>query len=236
MMTKRLLSAIYFISNYQATSIRGRVIILMTMKYIIILVATVGCGKTTTFKALSKLYGWPHIQNDNLKRSPQLVDASLRALQESDVVLVDKNNHEAKQRGKLFEDFEKKRHKILPGEDLTFIAVCLTTSKDKLWDITFSRVKERGDNHQSLQYNSHTKTTIMVMRRFIKVFEAVDLSQTPDSKFESVINVDIAKEGSLEAVTKVIKELGRFGIGGRDDIEIKGVLNEVMEGEGKGKE
>ncbi|KAM0254532.1 hypothetical protein ACHAQJ_006692 [Trichoderma viride] len=75
----------------------------VTKDIILTPIATLGRGKTTLALALTHLFGWGHIQNDNISgkgRSPRFVKAVMDQLKEHPVVFADHNNahkHERKQ-------------------------------------------------------------------------------------------------------------------------------------------
>ncbi|KAK0845657.1 tRNA ligase, partial [Friedmanniomyces endolithicus] len=50
----------------------------MTKNVVLVPVATIGCGKTTVALALRQLFGWGHVQNDNItvKKSKPLAFAN----------------------------------------------------------------------------------------------------------------------------------------------------------------
>ncbi|KAJ1837569.1 trna ligase, partial [Coemansia sp. RSA 2703] len=66
-------------------------------KILLVPVGTIGCGKTTMGQALSKLFGFVHVQNDNLqgkKRGMERFNKAVNsALDNSDLVFADRNNH-----------------------------------------------------------------------------------------------------------------------------------------------
>ncbi|KAJ2888646.1 trna ligase, partial [Coemansia asiatica] len=66
-------------------------------KILLFPVGTIGCGKTTVCLALSKLFGFVHIQNDNIKNKKKghekFNNAVIGAFDTSDIVIADRNNH-----------------------------------------------------------------------------------------------------------------------------------------------
>src|SRR5262249_8690591 len=66
-----------------------------TRDIILVPIATIGCGKTTIALALTHLFGWGHIQNDNItgpKRPPRFTKALLDELDEHPAAFADRNN------------------------------------------------------------------------------------------------------------------------------------------------
>lgn len=202
----------------------------MQIKYIIIPIATISCGKTTTFQTLVNLFpSWVLIQNDDLSknRKKHLVDISLQHLIDLHVIMVDKNNSGFKNRAALFTEIQARRDKQLPGVQLRFIGVNFIKSsldKRKLWEVTSKRTKLRGDNHLSIKYDTNPGLGNMILRTFIKSLERVDTSKLPDSQFDLVIELDIErKDSSLLNVGKILSELSEnyagFVVPSREEIE-----------------
>ncbi|KAK6454809.1 tRNA ligase kinase domain-containing protein [Scheffersomyces xylosifermentans] len=187
-------------------------------KYVLVPLATIGCGKTTVFLTLQKLFPeWVHLQNDNVKKGGsryKLIDGSLQALKEHPVVLFDRNNSSAKERKQIFEDFEARRSKFLENEvAIKFIAVSFIEdiSDPAVWDITYKRIKERGDNHQSIKSATDPATAVMVMRTFIKRYQPLWTNRFPDNQFDSVIQLRLKEtNSSLDNTKVVINHLAQF--------------------------
>jgi len=165
----------------------------VTKDVILVPVATIGCGKTTVALALCKLFGWGHVQNDNItvkKGKPQaFANACTRSLEEHPAMIADRNNHQKRERKQLIEDVSK----ILPHAHF----VCLQYVHDRgnynnIRAATRERVLSRGDNHQTIQAGSKGAAEIIeIMEGFMKRFEPVDADASPDDGFNSVIDMDI---------------------------------------------
>lgn len=186
-------------------------------RYILVPIATIGCGKTTVFQTIQHLYPdlVGHIQNDNIptKAKFNLVDTSLNELaldMNKKIICCDKNNAESRERRELFENFkEVKKRYLLPTIKMKYIC-CNFISPDKktLWDVTFGRVKERGDNHQSLNAVGEENKVRGVMGGFIKRRQDLDLSREPDSQFDLVIDLIVDKrESSFDNVKRILQFL-----------------------------
>ncbi|KAG6009484.1 hypothetical protein E4U43_008711 [Claviceps pusilla] len=153
-------------------------------------IATIGCGKTTLALALTHLFGWGHIQNDNISgkaRPPRFVRAVLEELHNHPVVFADRNNASRSERRQLINDV-KLQH---PAAKI----VCLNfrheeDSIEKIRNITRARVLARGDNHQTIRAASDKDKFIGVMEGFIKRFESCTPYTIPDSWFDVVIDLD----------------------------------------------
>lgn len=181
-------------------------------KYVLVTVATIGCGKTTTSLMLSYLYPdlIGHVQNDNIQRpvSDKLTSKGLEILINKPIVILDKNNHMIREREKLFSDFER-LNEVIPISKLKF--VCLNFVKNSprgdkhLWDLTTSRIVDRGDNHQSIKAKSGGIVKAeKIMGGFIGRFQQVDPHNSTDSKFDLIVDLDVTTEDSSLKNTKTI--------------------------------
>jgi tRNA ligase len=169
-------------------------------------VATIGCGKTTIAVALSRLFGWGHIQNDNItgKRKPPIFTASiLEQLKEKPVVFADRNNAQKREREQLITDL------YLSSQSIRLVALHFVHTPETIDHIrrtTHERVFSRGDNHQNIQAATDRNKVIGIMEGFIKRFEPVDGEKRPDDAFDSIIELDPIA-GSRANLEKVISEL-----------------------------
>lgn len=187
-------------------------------KYVIVPVATIGVGKTTVFHIISKLMGWPHIQNDNIGSSlkKKMVDRALDALKTSQVVLTDRNNSLALERGQIFDHLAAKKAKYLPANQpvkvigVDFVGPLDDETTAKLWEITWSRVVARGDNHQLLKADKDPVTVERVMRSFIGRYQPVNTGADPDNQFDTVISLPLAPELSIANATTVLTSLHKL--------------------------
>ncbi|RLV92779.1 tRNA ligase [Spathaspora sp. JA1] len=184
------------------------------VKYVVVPIATIGCGKTTVFHTLASLFNWVHIQNDNIpKRSKlKIVDFTLMSLYDNDVVLFDRNNSEYRERKQIFTTIDQKRSEYLDGDcQIKFIALNFVNDidQDQLWQITFDRIKKRGDNHQSIKSNSDETLATNVMKSFMYRFQPLDTSREPDSLFDHVINLKLSENSSIENIELIIEDLSK---------------------------
>ncbi|KAL6450380.1 LIG1 tRNA ligase [Candida maltosa Xu316] len=186
------------------------------VKYVFVPVATIGCGKTTVFNTLSLLFpNWIHIQNDNIAKKAKLkiTDLTLKALDNNPVVLFDRNNSASRERKQIFDTIDQKRHTFIDDEvEIRYIAVNFIgndVSEKQLWDITFNRVKKRGDNHQSIKPDADEDLVKSIMKGFIQRFQPLDITKGPDSAFDHVINLKLTEQGSssLENVKIIIDDM-----------------------------
>lgn len=88
-------------------------------KFLIFPVAVIGCGKTTTSLTLKNLFpkSWAVIQNDDItsKDKSMLMKRSLELLAQPEIkcVVVDRNNHQYRERTQLFTWFEELKEDYL---------------------------------------------------------------------------------------------------------------------------
>ncbi len=172
---------------------------------ILVPIATIGCGKTTIAVALTHLFGWGHVQNDNItgkNRPPRFTQEALDQLKEKPVVYADRNNAQRHERKQLIGDVHK--------ATLTARLVALNfahdqKSVDKMRQVTQARVLARGDNHQTIQAASETNKVIGIMEGFIKRYEPVNTEREPDDGFDLVIDLDPTMESRTNLETIIGK-------------------------------
>lgn len=177
---------------------------------ILVPVASIGCGKTTVAVALTKLFEWGHIQNDNItgkqNRPKQFVNQITNSLAVHPVMIADRNNHQKRERKQLIDDVSS----VVP--DARFIALHYVHDPKpemlpSIRKITQKRVLERGDNHQTIQANSKgPKAIIEIMEGFLSRFEPLNPNSSPDDGFDEIINLDVASSSreNLETVVNAL--------------------------------
>lgn len=185
------------------------------LKYVLVPISTIGCGKTTVSVCLTKLFPevFALVSNDDMSSAKQFFTKSKQALNIHPAVIMDKNNHQKIHRSAIFEAFEPVKELV----DIKFIAcnfICnnLDSARGKqLWDITTKRAIQRGDNHQKLKVGSGDGSHIYrIMRMFLNKLEPLDLNEDPDTKFDYVINLSLIEkpnDSSLTNVKIIIHEL-----------------------------
>ncbi|KAL2019306.1 hypothetical protein VTK56DRAFT_9773 [Thermocarpiscus australiensis] len=179
----------------------------VTRDIILVPIATIGCGKTTIGLALTHLFGWGHIQNDNItgsKRPPRFTKAVLDQLEEHPAVFADRNNAQRHERKQLLTDV-KQQHMTARLVALHFVHDDI----DNIRQVTQDRVLARGDNHQTIQAATDMNKVVGIMEGFIQRFEPCDSEREPDAGFDAVIDLDPAKS-SRENLEIVVKELHRL--------------------------
>ncbi|AOA63635.1 tRNA ligase [Komagataella phaffii CBS 7435] len=184
-------------------------------KFVIVNVAVIGCGKTTTSIMLSKLLPkCGHVQSDNITKpvKDKLTRMALETLRDHDMVIIDRGNHLLRERKQIFDEFEDLYHDYLPI-NTKFKFVCLNYVSNKnspeLWNLTRSRIIERGDNHQTIKAETQgVKFAESIMKGFINRFQPVDVDHEPDSKFNVVIDLEVHPNNSSKSnAVKVVNTL-----------------------------
>ena len=174
---------------------------------VLVPIATIGCGKTTVAQALVHLFGWGHVQNDNLtgkaKKPPRLLKALLEELKEKPVVLADRNNAAKHERRQIITDV-RLQHGSAILVALHFVHDA--SNIDRIRETTRSRVLERGDNHQTIHAATDEAKFLGVMEGFIDRFEPCNVFAPPDDGFDSVIDLD-PTAGSRANLETVVTEL-----------------------------
>lgn len=174
---------------------------------ILVPIATIGCGKTTIAVALTKLFGFGHVQNDNItgsKRPPRFTKMVLDQLEDCKVVTADRNNAQRHERSQILTDV-KMQHGGARLVALNFVHENIS----KIREITQDRVFARGDNHQTIQAATDPEKVKGIMEGFLNRFEPVDTLRDPDGGFDTIIDLDPAA-GSRKNLEIVINELKRI--------------------------
>ncbi|KAH3688439.1 hypothetical protein WICPIJ_000578 [Wickerhamomyces pijperi] len=189
------------------------------IKYVLVPISTIGCGKTTVSVCLTGLFPeiFTTVSNDDMSNAKQFFNKSKLALNTFPAVIMDKNNHEKTHRAAIFDTFDPVKDQV----DVKFIALNFLGeknpdefSKDKrIWDITTKRAIERGDNHQKLKLGKGDGTHIYrIIRMFLNKLEPLDTKEpgSPDLKFDHVIHLNILdnpEDSSLNNVHTIIDQL-----------------------------
>ncbi|KAL5521724.1 TRL1 [Sanghuangporus sanghuang] len=120
-------------------------------KTIIVPVAIPGCGKTTLAVALTHLFGFGHVQSDDIpgkKAAQEFVKRVKKELDTHDVVIADKNNHLVQHRLSLRDAVKG----IDPPVRLLALYWPIAEKpRAMVHRICSDRVLQRGDNHQTLR-------------------------------------------------------------------------------------
>ncbi|KAI0541291.1 RNA ligase-domain-containing protein [Xylaria digitata] len=171
---------------------------------VLVPIATIGCGKTTVGVALTHLFGWGIVQNDNIQgkgRPARLVQAVMSLLVDHPVVIADRNNSERREREQIIKDV------LIQHKNARLIGLNFSHGDiDEVRRVTRERVLKRGDNHQTIQAASEENKVIGIMENFISRFQPCNPDSEPDDGFDLVIDLDPA-QGSRVNVEKVVTEL-----------------------------
>jgi tRNA ligase len=176
---------------------------------ILVPIATLGCGKTTIAVALQTLFGWGHVQNDNIVgkgRPPRFTKEILGLLNEVPVVFADRNNAQKHERNQIIGDVQM-THPHVKLVALNFVHSPETI--DKIRQVTQDRVLARGDDHQTIQATSDFKKVVGIMEGFINRFEPLNPLAAPDNGFDAFIDLDPTVESreNLEAIVGQLHNL-----------------------------
>ncbi|KAI0674682.1 RNA ligase-domain-containing protein [Trametes maxima] len=166
-------------------------------KVIIVPVAVPGVGKTSVAVALSYLFGFGHVQSDDIqakKPAPVFIRKVTEALGAHRVVIADKNNHLRQHRDQLREAARA----LDPPAKLLALSWASELPISKIHRVCVDRIVERGDRHQSLVADAQGKSHEQILWQFIKKSE--DLA---DDEADAVVPMDI-EEGLEDALTRAV--------------------------------
>lgn len=187
-------------------------------KFLIFPISVIGCGKTTTSQTLVNLFpdSWGHIQNDDItgKDKSQLMKKSLELLSKKEIkcVIVDRNNHQFRERKQLFEWLnELKEDYLVYDTNIKVIGVSFAPydKLSEIRDITLQRVIKRGNNHQSIKWDElGEKKVVGIMNGFLKRYQPVNLDKSPDNMFDLMIELDFGQaDSSLTNAKQILNEI-----------------------------
>ncbi|KAF3905502.1 hypothetical protein ABW20_dc0109788 [Dactylellina cionopaga] len=163
---------------------------------VLVPIATLGCGKTTIALGLVKLFGFGHIQNDNItvKKGKPMAFAHeiVKELNAHPICIADRNNHQKREREQLFKDIGA------VNPEIEFVALHYVHYKpgeehliSKIREANQKRIFDRGDNHQTIHSGAGDEKAIVgIMDGFISRFQPLDIDTEPDSNFDLVIELD----------------------------------------------
>ncbi|TGZ83017.1 tRNA ligase [Ascodesmis nigricans] len=183
-------------------------------KFVLVPVASIGCGKTTVAYALTNLFNWGHRQNDNIPsgkgpKARKFADFCSADLIHHPAVIADRNNHQKREREQLINDISDH----VP--EARFIALHYVhyddfddeALHDRIRKATRERVFARGDNHQTINASSDDQSKIIgIMEGFMERFQPIDREEKPDNAFDLVIDIDPVAD-SRQNLETIVKEL-----------------------------
>ncbi|KAI9731670.1 MAG: hypothetical protein M1818_007800 [Claussenomyces sp. TS43310] len=173
---------------------------------ILVPIATIGCGKTTVAVALQHLFGWGHVQNDNITgkgRPPRFTKEVLHQLETAPVVIADRNNAQRHERKQIIEDVHRQH---ITARLIALNFVHSKGSLDKIRQVTQNRVFSRGDNHQTIQAATDKNKVVAIMEGFIHRFEPLQADSRPDDGFDAIIDLDPTAD-SRHNLETIVSEL-----------------------------
>jgi tRNA ligase len=175
-------------------------------------IASLGCGKTTVALALVHLFGWGHVQNDNIpkqKNKPkQFAFQITNELSTTPVVIADRNTHQRREREQLMNDVRP----VL--RDAKFVALHYVHEPkpellSSIKEVTRKRVLDRGDNHQTIRAGTKDSHEIIgIMDGFLNRFEGINTNRHPDDLFDLVIDLDVCASSreNLETIVRAMHD------------------------------
>ncbi|KAJ2838993.1 trna ligase [Coemansia erecta] len=181
-------------------------------KVLLMPVASIGCGKTTISMALSRLFGFGHIQSDNTvgkKNSRGLFhEAILDEFGGTSFVIADRTNHISFQRKSLTS--------AIQTELVNCQIVALYWAHDKsmmqsILDKNVERVTARGEAHQVFNPNNLPEFH-HIMNGYIRAFAPLDLESESDKLINDVIELDSLADSAanlqvaIEALCKMFPD------------------------------
>lgn len=183
-------------------------------KFLLIPIATIGCGKTTVSLILNELFPetWGHIQNDNItKNKTDYIKCALELFKDGkQFVIADKNNHQFRERAAVFEWVRQFKDTYVPYDsNVQIIALTFVEEVTKeMEELTIQRVLKRGDNHQSIKSDSEgQQKTLKIMHGFMNRFQPFNPDKAPDSQFDFHIKLEVGKDSSMKNAVKVLQDL-----------------------------
>ncbi|CAI4538193.1 CPA_1a_G0029310.mRNA.1.CDS.1 [Saccharomyces cerevisiae] len=158
-------------------------------KFLIFPISVIGCGKTTTSQTLN------YYPKKEIK-----------------CVIVDRNNHQFRERKQLFEWLDELKEDYLAYDTNIKVIGVSFAPYDKLSeirDITMQRVIKRGNNHQSIKWDElGEKKVVGIMNGFLKRYQPVNLGKSPDNMFDLMVELDFGQaDTSLTNAKQILNEI-----------------------------
>ncbi|THH10619.1 hypothetical protein EW145_g1197 [Phellinidium pouzarii] len=187
-------------------------------KTIIVPISIPGCGKTSIAVALKHLFGFGHVQSDDInkkKAAPIFIRRVLEELNKHDVVIADKNNHLSSHR----ENLRRAVQHSSPPVRLVALHWPLEKPPAVIHRICSDRIMARGENHQSLLADAEARSHESVIWMFLSQTEELankevdevvemdfeeDLEQSLDRAIDACVRVLNLPKPSQEAVGRAL--------------------------------
>lgn len=193
-------------------------------KTLIVPIAVPGCGKTALGVALAQLFGWAHVQSDDVttkRTGPAFLSNVQKALETHDVVIADRNNHLRKHRDEIVDLVRRvsgpqKNGQQGPRVRLVALAWRLDgLSHAAIQHVCAARIVDRGDRHQCLRVEDRNAPFQYdaILTRFLKEIQTFQ-GQTSgegsvgasDEQFAEAIwmELDTPLDAALQHVLEVL--------------------------------
>lgn len=173
------------------------------MKYLLVPISVLGCGKSTICRTLCILYpNFAQVENDSCYNARQFYQKIQNATETAWAVFADRNNHLQKHRTDLIERFKT--------DSVTTVAVLFVPKsmpRQKLFKLCMDRILGRGDNHKTIKGSSEYGKAKMILNRFFKDYAPYDASLEKEGKFDYVLPLQLHENSSLGNVKRIIQFL-----------------------------
>lgn len=157
--------------------------------WVIVPVSTIGCGKLTLFRALTRIHPqFAHIENDRCEDKKAFLKSINTAIASHPVVLIDRNNHMKRHREELFQALGKENVRFLV---VSFVNPNMPYSSIK--SIVLERLRARGDNHPSVD-GLNEKMLRMVVGLFFRDYTPYNAREEDPLSENMVMSLDMTKD------------------------------------------
>ncbi|KAJ2851315.1 trna ligase [Coemansia brasiliensis] len=173
-------------------------------KVLLMPVGTIGCGKTTLSLALSRIFGFGHVQSDNFgsKRGNVFNMSVLQEFDRNSFVIADRSNHISSLRKNLTYTIQ---NELVNCRIIALQWVHEDSQQQEVLDKNYERVILRGDNHQ-VTIPKRMPMLYKVMKGFLSASKPLDLESESDCLVEDIIELDSLAD-TKSNLYKVIKYL-----------------------------
>lgn len=173
--------------------------------YVIVPVASVGCGKSTIGKTLATVCGWGHVQNDDItgtNRRPKFLKAVLDSLENHNAVYADRNNSSHKERQELVDGLRKAHGQVtLIGLEFQVKGDAIPELKKVTQDRVFAR-----KGHQTVSTDLLAAQKIyMIMGGFIKRFEPFTAQE--HEEYAVIVEAPVLKNNTADNVLALLQQI-----------------------------
>ncbi|KAH3669184.1 hypothetical protein WICMUC_005023 [Wickerhamomyces mucosus] len=182
------------------------------VKYVIIPVSTVGCGKTEINICLNKLLpGSKIVKNSDYSHSSSFYSACVHALllDGINVVILNKNNHRSFHRSQVLSAFQKA---LGDNYDIKYICLDYLSDTDQtssnFKDIAKSSISRRSGKEGNISGNEYSDAKVAsIIDHFTKDFQKLDISSETNESFDLVLKLKPFEPEYHNNLKKISKEL-----------------------------